>query len=100
MDIQSVINDTKYPKRTQISLSESLYQLVKSLARKKDKSLSAIIRESIIYTIREDEKRHLIDKEELKLLANAPWEELVKQKSGWSKVQNHRKLIRQWRSKD
>lgn len=100
MNIQNIISDTKYPKRTQISLSVSLYQLIKHIATIKEKSLSHLVRESLYQYLKDEEKRRSMDKEKLWLLANAPWRELKNEKSGWRKVHSARKLIRIWRAKE
>lgn len=100
MDIQQVIDDTKYHIRTQISLSSSLYRLLKEKAKQEDKSLAAIIREKLIGQLKkESEKRHASTKrliqltQEVKKLRESG-------KSGWAKVKNPHKLIRKWRQED
>ncbi len=99
-DLDTIRKDTKYPKRTQISLSVSLYYLVKYMARKRDISLSQVIREGLFAYFSGEEKRRVHAKETLRSLANAPWTELKNEKSGWASVRNPRQLIRYWRAKD
>lgn len=100
MDIQQVITDTKYNIRTQISLSPSLYRLLKEKAKHEEKSLAAVIRENLISHFQEKEKKQELDKERLKHLANSPWEILRNEKGGWRTVKNPHKLIRKWRLED
>lgn len=100
MDIQQITIDTEYSVRTQISLSPSLYRLLKERAKNEEKSMSAVIRENLISHFQEKEKKRELDIERLKRLANAPWEVLRNEKGGWRTVKNPHKLIRKWRLED
>lgn len=94
MDIQQVINDTNYSVRTQISLSPSLYKLIKETARREDKSLAQVVRDNLLTHFQEENNR---EKEKtariMKLIERV---RALRGKSGWSKVKNPRALIRKW----
>lgn len=100
MDIQDVINDTNYSVRTQISLSPSLYRMLKQRAKKEERSIAALIRESVVNSIKSDsekkenrQKRLMELTEEIRTFAGSG-------KSGWAKVKNPHKLIRKWRREE
>lgn len=99
MDIQQVIEDTKYSVRTQISLSSSLYRLIKDEARKEQTSLAAIIRKYVMTGLKEQKQKEELSKERLQRLTNLI-ESLPREKSGWARVKNPHKLIRKWREED
>ena len=98
MNLQQVINDTKYSVRTQISLSPSLYQLLKEQARREEKSMAEIIREKVVIQLKKEEQKKVADKKELERLANLV--HTIKGNSGWEKVKNPTALIRKWRREE
>ncbi|MBI5452072.1 ribbon-helix-helix protein, CopG family [Candidatus Gottesmanbacteria bacterium] len=98
MDIQQVANDTDYSVRTQISLSPSLYQLIKKKAKREDKSLAQVIRDNLLAHLQEEQQREdARDKRINELIERV---RALGGKSGWEKVKNHHKLIRRWRKED
>jgi len=100
MDIQQIISDTNYSVRTQISLSPSLYRLIKKRAKSEDKSLAQLIREKVLAQLkREEEKKHST-KVELIRLTQKIREIRQSGRSGWAKVKNPHELIRKWRKEE
>lgn len=100
MDVQQLRNDTVYSVRTQISLSQSLFRLIKSRAKKETKSLAALVRDSLVYYLEEHERKKQLDNTKLEQLANAPWDILAKEKGGWRRVKSPHRLIRHWREQE
>lgn len=100
MDIQQVINDTDYSVRTQISLSPSLYRLIKERAKREDKSLAQVIREKVLAQLKREDEKEQSTKEELIRLIQKIREIRESGGSGWAKVKNPHKLIRNWREQE
>lgn len=100
MDLQQVVSDTKYNIRTQISLSSSLYKLIKEEAKREDKSLAQVIREKVLQQLKEEEGKRRKSKERLLEIIEKVREIRESGKSGWAKVKNPHKLIRRWRKED
>lgn len=98
MQLTTLIQDTDYSVRTQISLSPSLYQFLQKKSREDAKSMAAVIRDTILAYFQEEEKRQQDEREYLKNLAKAG--RSIGKKSGWGKVKNPYKLIREWRKAD
>lgn len=98
MDIQQVITDTKYNIRTQISLSASLYQLLRERAKKEEKSLAAVVRERVIRQLKNEEEKEQQSQERIRDIIKAV--DALGGKSGWSHVKNPHALIRRWRKDD
>lgn len=96
MNIQQVINDTKYSVRTQISLSPSLYRLIKELAKREEKSLAQIVREKVLQQLKEEEEKEKQKKKRLLEIIEKVREIRESGRSGWAKVKNPRALIRKW----
>lgn len=97
MNIQQVSQDTKYNIRTQISLSSSLYALLKEKAKQEEKSMAAIIREQVLASLHEEEERKNGDQEELRQVVRKIRKFAKEGKSGWAKVKNPQRIIRKWR---
>lgn len=98
MDTAQLVDDRKYSIRTQISLSRTLYRVLKDRAKRADKSLAQIIRENVVAQLRSEENRERESQLRLKELT-----EKVRQlrgKSGWAEVKNPHQLIRKWRREE
>lgn len=100
MDIQQVINDTNYSVRTQISLSPSLYRVIKERAKREDKSLAQVIREKVVAQLKKEEEKEQSTKVALFRLTQKIRELRKSKESGWAKVGNPAKLIRKWRNRE
>lgn len=100
MDIQQVVDDTKYSVRTQISLSRSLHRLVKKKAKEEEKSMAAIIREKLLKQIQKEEKEGRVKKQRLVKLTEKVREIRESGQSGWAKVKDPHALIRKWRREE
>ena len=97
MNMQTVIADTDYSVRTQISLSPSLYRLIKETAKREDKSLAAVVREKVIAQLKQEEEKESQKHERLLAIIEEVRRIRESGKSGWAKVKNPHKLIRKWR---
>lgn len=100
MNLHQLINDTRYSVRTQISLSPSLYRALKEKAKEADKSLAAVIRDSILSYIKYEEQKEKESKETLHQLTEEIRKIRESGNSGWAKVKDPYKLIRKWRQEE
>ena len=100
MDIQQVVADTKYNIRTQISLSASLYHILKQRASDEDVSLAEYIRRNLIAHFKEEKEKEGKKKERIMELIEKVRKIRESGNSGWTEVKNPYKLIRKWRQED
>jgi len=100
MDIQEITKDNKYSVRTQISLSKTLYKLVRNKAKKENKSISQITREALITDLHKSRLTREEETEKLKALAKKMRGMVKPGDGGWGDVKDPHKLIRSWRSEE
>lgn len=98
MTIQQIVQDTSYSVRTQISLSPSLYQVIKQKGKKRGKSLSQLVREALVQQLKWEEKRQVDKQSRLEWLIQATKGTIKSGDKGWGTVKDPSRLIRRWRA--
>jgi len=99
MDYKQIAEDTKYSVRTQISLSRSLYEAVKTKAKNRGQSMSEVTRKALLNDLEEKEKSGLARKKRLTQWVRRT-RGMSKGKGGWGNVGEAHKTIRKWREDD
>lgn len=100
MDYKQAKEDTDYSVRTQISLSKSLYRLVKQWAKREGESMSAIVRRALVEQMQQQEEDKKAKKERLAKLADKARGMIKPGDGGWGDVKDPNKLIRSWREEE
>lgn len=100
MDYQQLIDDTNYSVRTQISLSPSMYEWVKRMAKRRKTSIAAIVRKALKQQIQRESEDEESRRERLRKLAKKAQGMIKPGDGGWGDVKDPAKLIRQWREEE